>query len=129
MLGPQLIFAGRGGQMAIRDKLRDNAAPFAPPGEQVEAVIPAQTASQWWIALALIVFLILNRYRMIVVTPTQIAVLDCGRWRAIKPKSVVTVVPRAALGPPQGVIFHKVTIGDETLRVHRRFFDDIRKVG
>jgi len=115
--------------MALRDKLRTGAEPFVPPGEQVEAVIPAQTASQWWILLAWIVFFILNRYRMLVVTPTQIAVLDCGRWRVTKPKSVVTVVPRGPLGPPRGAIFHKVVIGDETLRIHRRFFKDIEAVG
>lgn len=33
--------------MALRDSMRDSAAPYLRPGEPLQAVIGAQTASQW----------------------------------------------------------------------------------
>jgi hypothetical protein len=43
-----------------------------------------------------------------------------------KARGVVTQLPRATrLGPGQGV-WHVIPVGDEKLRVHRRFFKDIQ---
>jgi hypothetical protein len=65
--------------MAIRDSMRDSAAAFLQPDEAVQAVIAAQTASQYVAAFAGVVpFLGLNRYRIIAVTPQRILVLDTG---------------------------------------------------
>jgi hypothetical protein len=112
--------------MALRDTMRSSAAQFLQPGEQIQAVIGAQTASQWVAALTgVFLFLGLNRYRILAVTPTRIVVLDAGKASMAKARGVVTELPRSTrLGPGAG-IWHKVPAGEETLRVHRRFFKDL----
>src|ERR1700734_834423 len=112
--------------MSLRDKQLESAAPYLRPGEPVQAVFGAQTASQWLAALTGgFVFLGLNRYRIVVVTPIRILVLDAGKTSMKKARGVVTELPRSTrLGPGTGV-WHRVPAGNETLRVHRRFFKDI----
>jgi hypothetical protein len=112
--------------MALRDTMRSTAAQFLRPGEPIQAVIGAQTASQWIAALTgFFVFLGLNRYRIIAVTPTRIVVLDAGKVSMKKARGVVTELPRSTrLGPGTGM-WHQIPTGSETLRVHRRFFKDI----
>jgi len=112
--------------MALRDTMRSTAAQFLRPGEPIQAVIGAQTASQWLAALTgFFVFLGLNRYRIIAVTPTRIVVLDAGKSSMKKARGVVTELPRSTrLGPGTGM-WHRIPAGNETLRVHRRFFKDI----
>jgi hypothetical protein len=142
--------------MAIRDTMRSSAAPLLHPGEEIQAVANAQTASQvplmiGAVALALGLalraavhpavvlvflpiaaasfgaFLVLNRYRILVATPYRLVVMDAGSLTASKARSVVAELPRATqLGPASGGAWYKTTVGGETLRVHRRFFDDIR---
>jgi hypothetical protein len=113
-------------QMALRDTMRSSAAQFLQPGEQIQAVIGAQTASQWVAALTgVFLFLGLNRYRILAVTPTRIVVLDAGKASMAKARGVVTELPRSTrLGPGTG-IWHQIPAGEETLRVHRRFFKDL----
>ena len=112
--------------MALRDDMRDSAAPFLQPGEPVQAVIGAQTASQWLAALpGIFVFLGLNHYRILAVTPTRIVVLDAGKTSMKKARGVVTELPRSTrLGPGTGM-WHQIPAGQEKLRVHRRFFKDL----
>ena len=112
--------------MALRDSMRDSAAPYLRPGETVQVVLGAQTASQLVAAVSgVFLFLGLNRYRIIAVTPTRIVVLDAGKASMTKARGVVTELPRSTrLGPATG-IWHKVPAGEETLRVHRRFFKDL----
>jgi hypothetical protein len=112
--------------MALRDTMRSTAAQFLRPGEPIQAVIGAQTASQWIAALTgIFVFLGLNRYRIIAVTPTRIVVLDAGKVSMKTARGVVTELPRSTrLGPGTGM-WHQIPAGSETLRVHRRFFKDI----
>ena len=112
--------------MALRDSMRQSAAPYLQPGETVQAVIGAQTASQWLAALTgFFVFLGLNRYRILAVTPTRIVILDAGKTSMKKARGVVGELPRSTrLGPGKGV-WHQIPAGSETLRVHRRFFKDI----
>lgn len=112
--------------MTLRDSMRDSAAPYLRLGEPVQAVIGAQTASQWLAALTgFFVFLGFNRYRILVVTPARILVLDAGKTSMKKARGVVTELPRTTrLGPGTG-LWHRIPVGQETLRVHRRFFADI----
>jgi hypothetical protein len=112
--------------MALRDTMRESALPFLAPGEPVQAVIGAQTASQYVAALAgIFVFLGLNRYRILAVTPNRIVVLDAGKTSFKKARGVVTELPRSTrLGPGSGV-WHQIPVGEEKPRVHRRFFKDI----
>ena len=112
--------------MALRDSMRESAAQYVQPGEPIQAVIGAQTASQWLAALTgIFVFLGLNRYRILAVTPTRILVLDAGKTSLKKARGVVVELPRSTrLGPATGM-WHRIPAGSETLRVHRRFFKDI----
>ena len=112
--------------MALRDSMRDSAAQYLQPGEPIQAVIGAQTASQWLAALTgVFVFLGLNRYRILAVTPARIVVLDAGRVSMKKARGVVMELPRSTrLGPGTG-LWHRIQAGEETLRVHRRFFKDL----
>jgi hypothetical protein len=106
--------------------MRESAAQYVQPGEPIQAVIGAQTASQWLAALTgIFVFLGLNRYRILAVTPTRILVLDAGKTSLKKARGVVVELPRSTrLGPATGM-WHRIPAGSETLRVHRRFFKDI----
>jgi hypothetical protein len=106
--------------------MQASALPYLNPDETVQAVFGAQTASQWLAALTgVFVFLGLNRYRIFVVTPSRILVLDAGKASMAKAKGLVTELPRSTkLGPPAG-LWHVVPAGEEKLRVHRRFFKDI----
>jgi hypothetical protein len=112
--------------MALRDSMSASAVQFLRPGERVQAVIGAQTASQWLAALTgVFVFLGLNRYRIIAVTTDRIVVLDTGKVSMKTARGVVTELPRSTrLGPGTGM-WHQIPVGEETLRVHRRFFKDI----
>lgn len=112
--------------MSLRDAMRDSAVPYLEPGEPVQAVIGAQTASQYVAGIAgIFVFLGLNRYRILAVTPTRIVVLDAGKTSFKKARGVVTELPRSTrLGPATGM-WHKIPVNGETLRVHRRFYKDI----
>jgi len=112
--------------LTLRDSMRDSAAQYLRPGEPVQAVIGAQTASQWLAALTgVFVFLGLNRYRILAVTPTRILVLDAGKVSMKKARGVVTELPRSTrLGPGTG-LWHRIPAGGENLRVHRRFFKDL----
>jgi hypothetical protein len=113
--------------MALRDTMRSTAAQYLQPGEPIQAVIGAQTASQWLAGLTgVFLFLSLNRYRIIAVTPTRIVVLDAGKASMAKARGVVTELPRSTrLGPASGM-WHQIPAGQEKLRVHRRFFKDIQ---
>src|SRR5438874_5195140 len=106
--------------MTLRDAMRDSATPYLHPGEPVQAVFGAQTASQWLAALTgVFAFLGLNRYRILAVTPTRIVVLDAGKASMKKARGVVTELPRSTpLGPATG-LWQRIPAGTETLRVHR----------
>ena len=106
--------------------VRESAAPHLQPNEPVQAVIGAQTASQWLAALTgVFVFLGFNHYRILAVTPTRIVVLDAGKASMKKARGVVMELPRTTrLGPRTGM-WHQIPAGQEKLRVHRRFFKDL----
>jgi hypothetical protein len=112
--------------VALRDAMRDSATPYLQPGETVQAVFGAQTASQWLAALTgVFVFLGFNRYRIFVVTQQRILVLDAGKSSMKKARGVVMELPRSTrLGPATG-LWYVIPAGQEKLRVHRRFFKDI----
>ena len=112
--------------MALRDSMRDSAAAYLRPGETVQAVLGAQTASQLVAAVSgVFLFLGLNHYRILAVTPTRILVLDAGKTSMKRARGVVLELPRSTrLGPATG-LWHQIPAGQETLRVHRRFFKDL----
>src|ERR1019366_2558099 len=111
---------------ALRASMREPAAQYVRPGEPIQVVIGAQTASQWLAALTgFLVFLGLNHYRIPAVTPSRILVLDAGKTSMKRARGVVMELPRSTrLGPGTG-LWHQIPAGRENLRVHRRFFKDI----
>ncbi|MGZ4387170.1 MAG: hypothetical protein ACXVZO_09580 [Gaiellaceae bacterium] len=112
--------------MALRDTMRESVAPYLRPGEPVQTVVGAQTASQYLILFGLLPFYLMNHCRMLAVTPQRILVLDTGRFSWKKARGVVTELPRPTrLGPGSGV-WHVIPVGQEKLRVHRRFFKDLQ---
>jgi hypothetical protein len=65
--------------MAMRDSMRDSAAEYLRPGETVQAVLGAQTASQLLAAVSgFFLFLRLNRYRIVAVTSQRVLILDAA---------------------------------------------------
>lgn len=113
--------------MAIRDKIRDKAQPQLQPGEQIQAVFAGQTHSQWLILAGAIIFLILNKYRCVVVTDRRIVIFDSGKFAQANPTSIVGELPRATrLGPPRG-LWHKIALPDGQIVVHKRFHKDIEQ--
>jgi hypothetical protein len=114
--------------MALRDSMRESAATYLKPGEPVEAIMGAQTASNWLLPLTgFIFFRFINSYRIVAVTPQRIVVLDAGKSSVKKARGVVTELPRSVkLGPGSGA-WHVVPVGQEKLRVHRRFFKDMEQ--
>jgi len=112
--------------MAIRDKIARKASPFLEPGERIQNVMAAQTASQFLALLGLLPFLLANRYRCVVVTDRRILVLDSGKWATAAPKSVVRTLPRTTrIGPPTGALWYVTGSLGETLRIHKRFHQDV----
>jgi hypothetical protein len=112
--------------MALRDSMRDSATPYLRPGETVQAVFGAQTASQLLAAVSgVFLFLGLNRYRIVAVTSQRVLILDAGRASMKSAHGVVAELPRSTrLGPASG-LWHVIPAAGEKLRVHRRFFKDI----
>jgi hypothetical protein len=112
--------------MALRDSMRKSAATYLRPGEPVQAIFGAQTASNWMLPLTgFIFFRFINDYRIVAVTPQRIVVLDAGKSSIKKARGIVTELPRSTrMGQGSGA-WHVVPLGQEKLRVHRRFFKDL----
>jgi len=112
--------------MAIQDRIAAAAAPFLEPGERVQTALVAQTASTWWILLGFVPFLILNEYRNMVATDRRLLVLNSGHLFSTKPKSVVRALPRSTrIGPFSGALWYVNGNLGETLRIHKRFQNDV----
>src|ERR1700678_476414 len=105
--------------MALRDSMRSSATQFLQPGEQIQAVVGAQTASEWLAAITgVFVIPSLNRSLNIAGTHNRIVVLDAGKASMKTARGVVRKVPRSTRLGPATDISHKVPVTDETLRVH-----------
>jgi hypothetical protein len=112
--------------MAVRDVMRASAAQFVEPGETIEQVFGAQTASPLTAPLiGSLIALIINRYRIVAVTDRRILVLDAGKWTQRTARAVVSELPRATrLGPTSGLWF-KIETPAGKIHVRRYFFRDV----
>jgi hypothetical protein len=112
--------------MAVRDVMRASAAQFVEPGETIEQVFGAQTASPLTAPLiGSLIALIINRYRIVVVTERRILVLDAGKWTQRTARAVVSELPRATrLGPTSGLWF-KIDTPAGKIHVRRYFYKDV----
>ncbi len=68
----------------------------------------------------------LNHYRILAVTPGRILVLDAGQTSMKTARGVVTELPGSTRFGPGAGVWHRVLLGRENLRIHRRFFKDIQ---
>ncbi len=111
--------------VAIRDRIKENAQPLLEPGEQIQAVIPAQTKNGWLGALGIVWLIFVNRYRPILVTDRRIAITDSGKWAMAKPTTIVASLPRnTQIGPASGIWWKSTTLG-QPLFIHKRFHKDV----
>ena len=111
--------------MAIREKLRSNAAPLLQPGETIQAIFPAQTTSAYFALISVWIIIFSNAYRVVVVTDRRILVCQSGRFRNTPVKSIVRELPRGSrIGIPGGLWWRSDTLG-ERLYIHRRFHKDV----
>jgi hypothetical protein len=112
--------------MAIRDKMSANAAPYLQPGETVQTVFGAQTHSQYLFMISGFVLLLVNSYRVVVVTDRRLLVCRSGRLSATAVNEVLRELPRSTrIGPPSGLWWKCESLG-ERLYVHKRFHKDIK---
>ena len=112
--------------MAVRDVMRASAAQFVEPGETIEQVFGAQTASPLTAPLiGSLIALVINRYRIVAVTDRRILVLDAGKWTQRTARAVVSELPRATrLGPTSGLWF-KIDPPAGKIHVRRYFYKDV----
>jgi hypothetical protein len=113
--------------MALRDSMRASAAQFVEPGETIEQVFGAQTASPMTAPLiGAVIALIINRYRIVAVTDRRILVLDAGKWTQRTARAVVSELPRSTvLGPTSG-LWTKIATPAGKIYVRRYFYKDVK---
>lgn len=111
--------------MALRDKLRANAAPLLQPGENIQAIFCGQTTSQYFALISYWIILFTNAYRVVVVTDRRILVCKSGRFRITPVKAILRELPRnTRIGPPSGLWWRCETLG-ERLYINKRFHKDV----
>jgi hypothetical protein len=111
--------------MAIREKLRAKVVPLLEPGEEVQAVIPAQTTSAYFALISYWIIVFKNSYRVLVATDRRILVCKAGRMFMTTVKGIDYSLPRATrIGPGTG-LWHRFDTPQGKLYVNRRFFKDI----
>jgi hypothetical protein len=111
--------------MAIRDKLRDNAAHLLQPGETIQSIFLAQTVSAYFALISYWIIIFSNAYRVVVVTDRRILVCYSGRLRQTPVKDVNRELPRSTrIGPPSGLWYRCDTLGGQ-LYINKRFHKDV----
>jgi hypothetical protein len=111
--------------MAIREKIRENASALLQPDETIQAVVPAQTVSQYFALISLWIIVYKNAYRNIVVTDRRILLCSSGRFRLSPVKGILAEYPRQLkIGPVHGLWYRCDAFGDK-LYINKRFFKDV----
>ena len=111
--------------MALRDKLRANAAHLLQPGETIESIFCAQTTSQYFALISVWIIIFTNAYRVVVVTDRRILVCSSGRFTMTPVKEILRELPRQTkIGNPSGLWWRCDSLG-ERLYVHKRFHKDV----
>jgi hypothetical protein len=111
--------------VALRDKLRENAAHVLQPGETIQSVFCAQTTSQYFALISYWIILLSNAYRVVVVTDRRILVCSSGRLRMTPVNEVLRELPRSTrIGQPSGLWWRCESLG-ERLYINKRFHKDV----
>jgi hypothetical protein len=122
--------------------MRANVAEFLQPGEQIQAVFPAQTKNPYLVLIGVIGHLpwpwtvlyskvglkvksTRPRDRVVVATDRRILVCEAGTWRMSAVKKVLRELPRLTqIGPASGLWYRTAALG-ERLYIHRSFREDV----
>jgi hypothetical protein len=104
---------------------------FVGSGRQVEVAFNG-SAINLWLASGLLGYFF-GRPRILAVTDADVQLLDVDSgklWVRVRPKSVLGTYPRdTELGPPKGLLSHKVRLPDgQKVYLHRMYFDRLRQV-
>jgi hypothetical protein len=111
--------------VAIRDKLRKNAAPLLAPGEQIQSIFPAQTTSQYFALISYWIIMAKNAYRVVVVTDRRILICKSGRLAMTPVKGIEHELPRGTkIGPATG-LWYRFEAPTGKLYINRRYFKDV----
>lgn len=105
----------------LRKRLLKTSQQFVPDGEQVTSVFSASTRCTLWLLpgvlfgfIGAVIFLAINRFRMIMVTDQRILVLECSPWNQFKAVKVLREIPRATrIGAPSGLAWSCRTLGEK----------------
>jgi hypothetical protein len=106
--------------MSMADKIMGNAQEHLEPGEQVQGAFAGQHT-------------IRNRagdggYRVVVATDRRFLVFQSGTFSQTAIKKLLDASPRdQRLGEPSG-LWHDLTVGEQTMKVNRRYFGQLRAI-
>jgi len=123
------------GAMGIADKaveqLTAATQDFVGSGKHVQVALNG-SARNLWIASGLLSWFF-GKPRILVATDTDLELMDVdsGRsWVKVRPTGVISTYDRdTRLGPPRGILNHKVRLPDgEKIYLHRVHFDQIRRI-
>lgn len=110
--------------MALREKVTERVQPLLQPGDQVRHVFLTQTGMSPYSPLGGLIGTLIRKYWIVVVTDTQFVVCKASLFGTTKPKGVAYGEPRRVLAP-EGKLWGKAVLGNDTHYIHRRFFKDI----
>ena len=114
--------------MALRDKLASKTQPFLEPGEQITQIFAAQSGPNPWMipAIGPIIVMFMSQMKVIAVTDRAVLVLKSSKMSP-KPTQLLQRLPRQTrLGPIEGKLWGKITVGGERTWVHKRFHTDVQ---
>jgi hypothetical protein len=111
--------------MALRDNLRKRTEPLLEPGEQIQAIFPAQSGISPYYFLLTWLLAFLSKYVVVAATDRRILVAKASAWRPTFPKEILATYPRETrLGVSGGGIWSRFELGGTRYWVHRRFRKD-----
>ena len=125
----------RRGKAKTIDKMKATVVEYLLPGEQIQAVFPAQTKSPY-VALLLAWNVVFSKAsltfkstrpknRVVVVTDRRIFVVEAGTWRPFAVKKILRELPRLTkIGPAKGLWYRTEALG-EPLYIHRGYHEDV----
>lgn len=98
-------------------QITENAQEHLEPGEHVQGAFAGQTMVRLEAA---------DRYRTIVATDRRLLVFDSGTLSQTSCTTLMAELPReTAVGPPNGLLWHRLDLIGEVLHVHRRYFSEV----
>ena len=112
--------------MGARDTWRAAAGPYLRPGEEIQAVIPAEALFPNPVPVATVILMLRRASRLVIATNQRILIFRRTNMGALgaplgeRSRDIAT-------GPPHSIFVHYRTkaLGDR-LYIHRRWFNDVK---